>query len=177
MAPRLLVLGIGNVLMGDDAVGPYLLKLLEADWELPAEVAVVEAGTPGLDLTVFLHGVEIALVVDAVRAEGAIPGEIRRYGREALLAGSPGPAMSPHEPGLRETLLTLEVGGGGPCEVRLLGMAPARVESGVGLSEPVRAAMPRLVEAVLAELGALGVPPRRRARPLPPDLWWEQRGA
>lgn len=177
MAPPLLVLGIGNVLMGDDAVGPYAVKLLEAGWEFPPEVAVLEAGTPGLDLTVFLHGVETALVLDAVRAEGGLPGEIRRYGREALLAGSPGPAMSPHEPGLRETLLTLQVGGGGPSEVRLLGMVPARVETGVGLSEPVRAAVPRLVEAVVAELGALGAPPRKRARPLPPDLWWERRGA
>lgn len=177
MAPRLLVLGIGNVLMGDDAVGPHALKLLEAGWEFSPEVAMVEAGTPGLDLTVFLHGVETALVVDAVHAEGAAPGEIRRCGREALLAGSTGPAMSPHEPGLREALLTLEVGGGGPREVRLLGVVPLRVETGVGLSEPVRAALPRLVDAVLAELGALGVAFRKRARPLDPDLWWERRSA
>lgn len=175
MAPRIVVLGIGNVLMGDDAAGPHALKLLEAGFEFPAEVAVVEAGTPGLDLTVFLHGVEAALVVDAVHAKGAAPGEIRRYDREAILKGSPVLAMSPHEPGLREALLTMEFGGGGPREVRLLGVVPAGVETGAGLSEPVRAALPRLVEAVVAELTALGAPPRRRARPSQPDLWWERR--
>jgi hydrogenase maturation protease len=175
MAPRLLVLGIGNVLTGDDAVGPHVVELLDAGWELPPDVAVVEAGTPGLDLTVFLHGVEAVLVVDAVRAQGAAPGEIRRYQREALLARPPVPALSPHEPGLREALLTMEFGGGGPREVRLLGVVPAQVETGAGLSEAVRAAVPRLLEAVLAELASLGALPRKRARPREPDLWWERR--
>ncbi|HET6922630.1 MAG TPA: hydrogenase maturation protease [Anaeromyxobacteraceae bacterium] len=176
MAPRILVLGIGNVLMGDDGVGPHAVKLLEAGWELPPGVAVVEAGTPGLDLTAFLHGVDAAVVVDAVRARGAAPGEIRRYPREALLAGSPLPATSPHEPGLREALLTMEFAGEGPREVRLLGVVPARVEAGAGLSEAVRAAVPGLVEAVVAELASLGAAPRGRDRPSEPDLWWERRG-
>ncbi|HEY6104407.1 MAG TPA: hydrogenase maturation protease, partial [Anaeromyxobacteraceae bacterium] len=149
---------------------------LEAGWEFPPEVAVVEAGTPGLDLTVFLHGVDVAVVVDSVHARGAAPGEIRRYDREALLARSPVLAMSPHEPGLREALLTMEFAGGGPRQVRLLGVVPAGVETGAGLSEAVRAAVPGLVEAVVAELASLGAPPRRRDRPAEPDLWWERRG-
>jgi hydrogenase maturation protease len=176
MAPRVVVLGIGNVLMGDDAVGPHVVKVLEAGWEFPPEVQVVEAGTPGLDLTVFLHEVEAAVVVDAVHAQGARPGEIRRYGREVLLARSPVLALSPHEPGLREALLTMEFTGGGPREVRLLGVVPAGVETGTGLSEVVRATVPGLVEAVVAELTSLGAPPRRRERPSEPDLWWERRG-
>lgn len=175
MAPRVVVLGIGNVLMGDDAVGPHAVKVLEAGWEFPPEVAVVEAGTPGLDLTVFLHGAEAAVVVDAVHAQGARPGEIRRFGREALLARSPVLAMSPHEPGLREALLTLDFTGGGPREVRLLGVVPGAVETGAGLSPAVRAAVPALAEAVVAELASLGVAPRRRDHPSEPDLWWERR--
>ncbi len=176
MAPRIVVLGIGNVLMGDDAIGPHAVKVLEAGWEFPPEVAVIEAGTPGLDLTVFLHGVEAAVVVDAVHAKGAAPGEIRRYDREALLAGSPVLAMSPHEPGLREALLTMEFTGGGPRQARLVGVVPAGVETGAGLSAAVRAAVPALVEAVLAELASLGARPRRRQHPAEPDLWWERRG-
>ena len=176
MEPRIVVLGIGNVLMGDDAVGPHVVKRLEAGWEFPPEVSVIEAGTPGLDLTVFLHGVEAAVVVDAVHAKGAAPGEIRRYDREALLSKSPVLAMSPHEPGLREALLTMEFTGGGPRRVRLVGVVPARVETGAGLSEAVRAAVPALLEAVVAELAEMGAPPRRRDHPAEPDLWWERRG-
>jgi hydrogenase maturation protease len=174
MAPRIVVLGIGNVLMGDDAVGPHLVKLLEAEWEFPPEVSVVEAGTPGLDLTVFLHDVAAAVVVDAVHARGAAPGEIRRYDREALLAKSPVMAMSPHEPGLREALLTLDFTGGGPRQVRLIGIVPGAVETGAGLSEAVRGALPALLEAVLSELAAMGAAPRQRVRPSEPDLWWER---
>ncbi len=39
--PRIGVLGIGNVLMGDDAFGPYVVKVLEARYELPADVEVM----------------------------------------------------------------------------------------------------------------------------------------
>ena len=47
---RVAVIGIGNVLMGDDAAGPTAVKLLEAGWEFSPEVEVIEGGTPGLDI-------------------------------------------------------------------------------------------------------------------------------
>jgi hydrogenase maturation protease len=171
---RIAILGIGNVLMGDDAVGPHLVKLLEAGYEFPPDVAVIEGGTPGLDLTVFLDGLESLLVVDSVHAK-APPGEVRVYDKAALLEKSPVLAMSPHEPGLREALLTMEFTGGGPREVRLVGVVPEQVTTGVALSAAVRGALPRLLEAVLAQLRELGGDARRKARPDDPDLWWERR--
>jgi hydrogenase maturation protease len=78
MVAPVLLAGIGNVLTGDDALGPYVIKLLEASYEFPEEVTVVDAGTPGMDLIMFLENRECALIVDAVRAKGT-PGEVRRY--------------------------------------------------------------------------------------------------
>ena len=171
--PRIAVLGIGNVLMGDDAVGPHLVKLLEAWWRFPPEVEVVEAGTPGLDLALRLSGLDALVVADAVRDRGA-PGEIRLYDRAGILARPPVQAMSPHEPGLREALFTLEFAGGAPGEVRLVGVIPDRVSSGVGLSPAVRQALPRGLEALLAELRRLGAAFEERVPPLEPELWWER---
>jgi hydrogenase maturation protease len=169
---RIGVLGIGNVLMGDDAFGPYVVKHLEAGWELPG-VELLELGTPGADLSLHLDGLDAVLVVDTVKLRGA-PGELRLLDKAQLLARSPILPASPHEPGLREALFTLEFSGGGPREVRLVGVIPAEVEMEVGLSAAVRAAVPAAIEEVLRQLAGLGVAATRRATPRPPDLWWER---
>ncbi len=169
------VLGIGNVLMGDDAVGPYVVKLLEAEYDLPAEVRLVEVGTPGADLSVHLEGLASAIIVDALQIAGSA-GDVRVLDRAQILARGPVPAASPHEPGVREALFTLEFSGAGPEHVRLVGVIPGSVALGVGLSEPVRRAVPQAVDAVLRVLEGLGVSLRRRAAPRRPDLGWERTG-
>ena len=61
-----------------------MLKRIEAELELPPEVTVLDAGTPGLDLTLFIEGSQSLIVVDAVKARGS-PGKIRTYGKADLL--------------------------------------------------------------------------------------------
>jgi len=168
------IIGIGNVLMGDDAFGAHVVKVLEAGYRFPPEVELVEAGTPGLDLTLRIAGLDALLVVDAVRAQGA-PGEIRFFDKSQITEHPSGPVLSPHEPGLREALLTLDFRGEAPREVRLVGVVPASVEFGIGLSAPVQRAVPAAVTSVLAELSRLGVAARERVPAAEPDLWWERR--
>jgi hydrogenase maturation protease len=170
---RIAVIGIGNVLTGDDAVGPTVLRLLEAAYELPEDVLVLDAGTPGLDLTAFLAGLEGVVLVDAVKARGA-PGELRVWGKEEILAKAPILAVSPHEPGVREALLNADFMGVAPRVARLVGVIPASVETGIRLSPAVRAALPAALALVRDELAALGVAVRERAPPREPDLWWER---
>jgi len=169
---RIAVLGIGNVLMGDDALGAHVVKRLEAGWTLPPGVALVEAGTPGAALTTQLEGLDAAVVVDTVKLRGQ-PGEIRVLDKPALLARMPLAPMSPHEPGLREALFAMEFEGTAPPEVRLVGVVPASVELGVGLSAPVQAAVEGAVAEVLRQLASLGVAAVPRVPALHPDLWWE----
>ena len=170
---RIGLAGIGNVLMGDDALGPYVVKLIEARYALPPEVEVMELGTPGADLALHLDGLDAAVVVDTVQVAGA-PGELRLIDRAELLARRPILPASPHEPGLREALFALQFHGGAPATVRLVGVIPASVALEVGLSPPVQAAVPAAVEAALAELAALGAAAHPRPDPRPPDLWWER---
>jgi hydrogenase maturation protease len=168
------IIGIGNVLTGDDAVGPHVVRVVEARYALPADVQVIDAGTPGYDLTAFLVGVDAAILVDAVKAKGA-PGELRVYDKAELLSRKPVLAVSPHEPGVREALLNADFMGVAPPVVRLVGVVPARTETGIGLSDEVRAAISPAVERVAAELRALGVAVAERVPPREPDLWWEKR--
>lgn len=170
--PRVAVLGLGNVLMGDDALGPTVLAHLQAGWEPAPDCEFQDLGTPGLDLHPHLAGREAVVFVDVVRADGPV-GEVRRYDRDAILRHDPGPRVSPHDPGLREALLALEFAGGGPSRVTLVGVIGGGMAQGSGLSAAARAAVPAAVEAVLAELAVLAAPAEPRAAPQAPDLWWE----
>ncbi|HTP28072.1 MAG TPA: hydrogenase maturation protease [Anaeromyxobacteraceae bacterium] len=170
---RIGMLGIGNVLMGDDALGPYVLKQLEARYELPPEVEILDLGTAGADFPLHLEGLCAAVVVDALKLSGS-PGEIRLFDKEQLLAKRPLLPMSPHEPGLREALFALEFRGTAPGQVRLVGVIPSRVETGIGLSAEVQAAVPAVLAAVLRELEFLGARVVPRAIPGVPDVWWER---
>jgi hydrogenase maturation protease len=173
---RVGILGIGNVLMGDDALGPHVVKLLEARYRFPDDVVLVEAGTPGVDLTHLLDGYEAVVVVDTVKLRAA-PGEVRVLDKAQLLARDPVLPMSPHEPGLREALFTMQFRGAAPAEVRLVGVVPEDAHTlAIGLSGPVRAAVPAALSETLRQLAALGVTPTERVPPAQPDLWWE-RGA
>jgi hydrogenase maturation protease len=170
---RTLVLGLGSVLMGDDAAGPYLVEWLGARYRFPEEVILLDAGTPGPELFHYLEGYDALIVVDSIHAEGAA-GTIRLYRGEQLVEVPPQPRLSPHDPSLRDALLTAQLIGRGPRNVVLVGVVPGRVSLPAGLTAEVRAAIPAMAEHVLAELADLG----HAVEPLPAagepaPVWWE----
>ena len=166
------VLGLGNVLMGDDAFGPWVIEELLARWEFPEEVTVLDVGTPGLDLTPYLADAVAVLLVDTVRSGGP-PGEIHIYGKEQLLALPPQPRVSPHDPGLADALFALEFAGSAPEDIVLIGVSPSPVSAGIGLSPPVGEAVARAAAEVVERLVFLGLAPRPRAGG-PAAPWWEK---
>ncbi len=168
---RVAVLGLGNVLMGDDGLGPTVVRRLLAECEFGSGVSVLDIGTPGLDLTPYILGLDALIIVDTVRAD-APAGSIRLYRKNELLATPPQPRLSPHDPGLKEALLLLELHGNAPVEVLLVGVVPERSELGTELSRPVREAVEVAEAEVLRELERLGAPAVARVPPAAPDLWW-----
>jgi len=80
---RALVIGLGNVLMGDDAFGPSVVESLETAYEFPPGVTVLDGGTPGLNLMPLMMDYEALIVVDTVKAKGRV-GEMRLYRKEDL---------------------------------------------------------------------------------------------
>jgi hydrogenase maturation protease len=170
---RVAVYGLGNVLMGDDALGPYAVEVLRATHELPDEVTVADLGTPGLDLAPYLDGLDALVLLDTVSAAGA-PGEVRAYRLPDIVRHAPGPRLSPHDPGVKEALLLAGLTGNGPAEVLLVGVVPASTATGVGLSPAVAEAIPAVVAAAVAELRRLGVPVAVRPRAEAPRIWWEE---
>jgi hydrogenase maturation protease len=168
---KIAVLGIGNILLSDDGLGPYVIKRIDSAFIPSANVALIEAGTPGLDLAALLYGFDALIIVDTVRAQGR-PGEIRKFDREAILRKSPVWSVSPHDPGLREALLTLQVTQDARPEVSLIGVIAENLELGLELSPPVQRAVPQVIAEVLVELERFGASVQKRIEPREPDIWW-----
>lgn len=166
------VLGIGNVLLGDDGVGVHVVRELERRVQagealLPPGTRLVDGGTRGADLAPFLAGARAAIVVDALDDWG-IPGTIAVLDGAAIdgmaapadaraeEAGRwPGSAAWPAADGLRGLMATLRVAGATPGAVSLVGVRPAVLDVGLDLSRPVEAALPGATDAVLEELTRL----------------------
>jgi hydrogenase maturation protease len=168
------VFGLGNVLMGDDALGPTVIAHLVAGYDFPAEVQVEDLGTPGLDLYPHLAERKALILVDVVKSKGE-PGELRLYRTDEILRTGPEVRVSPHDPGVKEALLSLRFSDDEPEEILLVGVIPGKVDHEPGLTGPVQAAVPDVVEAVLQELSRLGHPATARIPGAEPDLWWERK--
>ncbi|OBH01806.1 peptidase M52 [Mycobacterium sp. E136] len=141
------VIGIGNSFRRDDGVGPAVAEEV-ARRDLPGVRVLVATGEPGALLDAW-SGVGIAIVVDAAMGDGASPGRIRRWTPDE---NRPPRVVSSHAIGLPEAFALGEALGQLPD--RLVGFSVDIVDAGhgVGMTADVAAAIPGVVDAVLAEL-------------------------
>lgn len=144
---RAAVLVLGAPLRGDDAVGPLVGERLRA-----AGVDVHECGDDPTRLVERLAGVDLAVVVDAVRS-GQAPGTVHRIdGRADALAGGPG-GVSTHSIGLAAAIDLAEALGALPRRVVVIGVEGERFAIGDAPTPAVSAAVPQVVEEVMSVLG------------------------
>ncbi len=159
------VLGIGNVLMSDDGLGPHLVASFRSHFDLPEGLEVEDMGTPGPELVYRISGRRAVIIIDAVRGSGR-PGRIHRFTRRHIISGATGTSTSPHDPFLREAILMSEFAGNAPERIILLGAEVHKVKPGTQLSSVMQSALPVLEELLRAELTDLGVslgPPHRHS--------------
>jgi hydrogenase maturation protease len=146
---------LGNILLQDEGIGVRALERLLAEYRLPSQVRALDGGTMGLDLLPYLVGASRLLILDALQMGGA-PGSLARLVDDeipAVLAVK----LSVHQVGLSELLAASRFQGSLPATMTLLGIEPASIEWGLGLSPPVSAALEVLAEAAVHELRAWGL--------------------
>ncbi|HXV22562.1 MAG TPA: HyaD/HybD family hydrogenase maturation endopeptidase [Desulfuromonadales bacterium] len=151
----ILVLGLGNALMTDDAFGYRMIEALQERVQFPADVAVLDGGTLGLDLLPRLEGIERLLVIDALEM-GARPGTVFRLEGEEVPRAFAG-KLSVHQMGLQDLLAVAELQGNLPAELVVWGVQPESIEMGLELTAPVAAAMEEAIAGVVGELRRWGV--------------------
>jgi hydrogenase maturation protease len=169
---KIVIGGIGSVLLGDDGVGPYVAGLLDRAYEFDSRVQVVDLGTPGLDLVAHLSGIDALILIDSV-ANGAAPGTVTSYRREDITRFGPAPErMDPHSPALSESLLIADLSGQGPREILLVGVTGESYEVGEGLSEAAHRGAESAVREVLAECDRWDIAYAEKPCAETPIAWW-----
>ena len=168
-----LIGGIGNVLLGDDGVGPYVISLLESRYSFGEEIEIADLGTPALDLTHRLVGRHAVILIDSVSSDDPT-GTVTLYYKEDIVRVAPPQRLDPHSPALSECLMAADMLGASPENVLLVGIVGECYEPGQPLCAAVRESVEQALEAVLQELERLGFKYQKREHPTQTSVWWEQ---
>jgi len=168
---RVGVIGLGNVLLGDDGFGPWAVEMFRCRYECGPDVEILDLGTPGLDLAPYLFGKDLVVIVDAVQARER-PGTLRIYFETGLLARQGLLRTSAHDPGVQESLAQLRLAGHAPSEVIILGVVPESSSIGTDFSPVVRRISPLAVDNLARLLRERAIACRSRVAPLQPNFWW-----
>jgi len=157
-----LVLGLGNILLGDEGVGVRVVERLLEQYDFPEGVRVMDGGTLGLDLLPYVEDASRLLVVDAVQARKP-PGTLVRMTGDEIPVFLDASKVSPHQEGLQDLLAVAVLKGYLPGEVVLWGVQVESLGVGLDLSEAVADQVEALAGKVLSELAGWGVSVQRKA--------------
>ena len=150
---RVLVLGVGNLLLGDDGFGVHLINALQ-DTPFPSNVRLLEAGTVSHQLIPLFREIDHLIVIDVVEA-GDVPGSIFRFSPDDMQFPSEQKA-SLHQISLIDVLRMAELTGGKPKTI-ILGVQPKDVSSwSLELSDELKAVIPKVKDLLFQELQKIG---------------------
>lgn len=143
---RTLVLGIGNLILGDEGIGVHAVRLLDQS-RLPPGTRVLEIGTAILDALPELEKAERVIIIDAMRYNGA-PGTVYRIPLNKCRSSISIASMH----GFDLARVMALTGRKERPDALVLGVEPAYIGWSMDLSSQVKAAIPVLKEALENEL-------------------------
>lgn len=162
------VLGIGNVILKDEGFGVRVVEYLDAHYEFPENVQLVDGGTLGIELTQYVTGTKRLLVIDSING-GVEPGTVFRFEDDEVMAHFQD-KLSAHEVGIQDVLALLSVTGKKIPHVVVIGAQPYDLGAGVELSAGMKRLLPQMAENALKELKAWGIGPTAKKNAKEPDL-------
>ncbi|MBF0563649.1 MAG: hydrogenase maturation protease [Nitrospirae bacterium] len=149
-----LIIGLGNVLLGDEGAGVYVAEAINTRYVLSEGTKTIDGGTLGLDLLPIIEGYEEAIVIDAVNF-GREPGYV-----EVFDGGDSGldyvPRFSSHHEGVGDIVTALTLLGvyseAKPPRLFIIGIQPGDIGEGIGLSDEAKAGVERAIGIVRQRL-------------------------
>jgi hydrogenase maturation protease len=156
------ILGLGNLLVGDDGFGVRFVSWFSERYELPEGVSVVDGATAGLGLLDVVTGAGRLIVIDAIRVDDA-PGSIYRFTKEEMPLYLP-PATTTHEVEFLDVLAMADLMEQCP-PVTFITVVPEKYDTmEVRISDVLIERFSDVERLLLEELAALSIVPVRRAQ-------------
>jgi hydrogenase maturation protease len=146
--PRIVVIGVGNLLLKDEGIGIHVIQTLQ-EIELPPDVTLIDGGTSP-ELWAYTRIGDKMIIIDAAKAGGK-PGAVYRFRPEDIMAEK-GILNSAHELGVIEALNLMTFAGNKPGDVVIIGIEPAEISPGLELSTVLRQKIPDIIKVVLKEI-------------------------
>lgn len=161
--PKVLVLGIGNLLWADEGFGVRAAEAMNAAYSFGPEVTLLDGGTQGLYLLPHLSGISCLIVFDAVDY-GLTPGTMKIVRDDDVPSFMGAKKMSLHQTGFQDVLAAAVLTGCKPQHILLIGVQPERLEDfGGGLSPSVAAMIDPAIDVALDELKRFAITPTKAA--------------
>ena len=149
------VLGIGNTILSDEGFGVRVIEYLQKNFTFPDNVALVDGGTLGVELTHFITGTQYLLIVDSIDG-GALAGTTFHLRGDEIKAHF-AQKISAHEIGIQDVLTMLELSDKKiPC-VELIGAQPFSLEAGVELTPEMSKLVPIFADKAVEILRGRGL--------------------
>lgn len=153
---RVVVLGVGNILMSDEGVGVHAVTALAERYDFPECVEIIDGGTSGMDCLDRIADADLLLIADCMRKAGKAPGDITRIADDEINAWFK-TKISPHQVGLSDVLAACCFHGMSPKKVVLVGVQPESFETSMELTPKVAAVLDQVIERLVAEIAEMGV--------------------
>ncbi len=160
---KVLVIGMGNVLMQDEGIGVRAVEELENRYLIPAQVQIMDGGTTGMELFEPIRHCDQLIVADAINTN-APDGTVVRIANDEIPAFFQ-TKISNHQLGLSDLLALLQLKAETPEHIAIIGMVPHSLENKLGLSDIATIGLDTMVLKIVEELASLGMVLSKRDRP------------
>lgn len=146
---RIVIIGIGNVLLMDEGIGVHTINELEK-YDLPGNLEIYDGGTGGFKLVDLMHGASIVIFIDAVET-GKVPGTVTIFKPEDVRSIYPKKRYSLHDTDLLEVIKMAELLDNPPV-IEIVGIQPKTINYGTTLSQELKDSMPKIINTVLKRI-------------------------
>ena len=149
MNSKIVVIGIGNLLLMDEGIGVHTINELEKH-DLPESIEIYDGGTGGFKLIDLMHGAARVIFIDAVET-GKAPGSVTIFSAEDVHSIYNKKKYSLHDTDLMEIIKMAEMLGNPPM-IEIVGIQPKTINYGTTLSKELAVSMSNIVNSVLKRI-------------------------
>ena len=146
---KIVILGIGNLLLGDEGMGIHFVRMLNEDDLDYANLEIIEGGICP-EFASFVEDAHKLIIVDAIKG-GKVPGTLYRFNIDDVLIDLP-MKLSLHQMSVIDSLKILRLVGKEPKDTIVIGIEPKNIACGLELSPEVKKGLAELRKIMMEEI-------------------------